>query len=711
MDKDVEDLINKLLSEDPEVEVVEKISKQGYFFCGKVKVSHKSIVLDFNIQIPKSYPLTMPNSDNISITFRNVDLIGYNHINNDGSVCFHPNKDDDFEKKFKSELILLKKWIHDYYICKKEDDKFTYLIHDQGGQKFTTLFFTNNPKNFSKGDYGNFAYSHYSKSSSSTEGVNSIQSFFRIGIDKNNDDEWSSDFLKKLKTNINLGIWYFIDEEPIKKIIERRKGADVWEELQPYFSNNFVKYLSDTFKKLDKKYFFEQELFLTVGYRIPNDENYEVHWDLIKISKNSLPIDTSLIPFEERTNPEIKYESNFDRSNIVWGNTINCNYSRFFGRGRLTNHLTNSRILIIGCGALGSSLAEILVRGGCKNIVLDDFDTVKSGNICRSKYSLPDIYNFKTDALKNYLGEISPFVDILNLTQKFNSYENLEEILNANFQIIFDCSTDTEVTFLLDKLTFKGNIFSVSITNKAKELICVGGTNISVNTNNIYDFIGNEPPTFYEGTGCGYPTFEANFNDINCLLNVALKKINKHLGANEKIENFVVSYNKKDDFQINVDEYMNFYEPTSQSYLYITKSKLDEIRSALDVHYPKEFGGVFVGFSRDNLIIIDDILIPDKFENGRTVFIRHPGTLNERINKIHLKSKGKITYIGEWHSHPNSSGEPSPTDFTAMKEISTNALIKNENPILMIAELTTNNCTPNFLIYKNKNLLKYEQQN
>ncbi len=66
------------------------------------------------------------------------------------------------------------------------------------------------------------------------------------------------------------------------------------------------------------------------------------------------------------------------------------------------------RIHIIGCGAIGSTLAEELVRYGIEKITLYDFDTVESHNIANQIYTEADIGKTKVQALSEYLLKINP---------------------------------------------------------------------------------------------------------------------------------------------------------------------------------------------------------------------------------------------------------------------------------------------------------------
>lgn len=69
--------------------------------------------------------------------------------------------------------------------------------------------------------------------------------------------------------------------------------------------------------------------------------------------------------------------------------------------------MIRDRIHIIGCGAVGSTIAVLLVRAGLTNITLYDFDYVEPHNIANQMYREIDIGKRKVDALANILGEIN----------------------------------------------------------------------------------------------------------------------------------------------------------------------------------------------------------------------------------------------------------------------------------------------------------------
>lgn len=68
----------------------------------------------------------------------------------------------------------------------------------------------------------------------------------------------------------------------------------------------------------------------------------------------------------------------------------------------------DSRIHIVGCGSVGSTVAENLARCGVTKMTLWDFDTVEPHNICNQMFRQQDVGKLKVDALKDILTDINP---------------------------------------------------------------------------------------------------------------------------------------------------------------------------------------------------------------------------------------------------------------------------------------------------------------
>lgn len=70
--------------------------------------------------------------------------------------------------------------------------------------------------------------------------------------------------------------------------------------------------------------------------------------------------------------------------------------------------MVEGKVHIIGCGAVGSTIAEMLARCGVTEFVLYDHDTVEPHNIANQKFRDKDIGKKKVDALAEILTEINP---------------------------------------------------------------------------------------------------------------------------------------------------------------------------------------------------------------------------------------------------------------------------------------------------------------
>lgn len=66
------------------------------------------------------------------------------------------------------------------------------------------------------------------------------------------------------------------------------------------------------------------------------------------------------------------------------------------------------RCHIIGCGSVGSTIAELLARLGVTKISLYDFDTVSAHNLANQMFNNFDIGRPKVDAVKDLICNINP---------------------------------------------------------------------------------------------------------------------------------------------------------------------------------------------------------------------------------------------------------------------------------------------------------------
>lgn len=86
--------------------------------------------------------------------------------------------------------------------------------------------------------------------------------------------------------------------------------------------------------------------------------------------------------------------------------------------------LASATVAIIGCGGLGSNVAEMLARAGVGKLVLIDYDRVEKDNLNRQAYFTDQIGTPKTEALAANLKRIRPDVELVLSTETVTA-ENL----------------------------------------------------------------------------------------------------------------------------------------------------------------------------------------------------------------------------------------------------------------------------------------------
>lgn len=68
----------------------------------------------------------------------------------------------------------------------------------------------------------------------------------------------------------------------------------------------------------------------------------------------------------------------------------------------------DGRVHIIGCGSVGSTLAENLARFGVEDMVLYDFDKVEPHNLANQMFTVEDVGELKTEAVAKIVRSINP---------------------------------------------------------------------------------------------------------------------------------------------------------------------------------------------------------------------------------------------------------------------------------------------------------------
>ncbi|MGN6638023.1 MAG: ThiF family adenylyltransferase [Mucilaginibacter sp.] len=540
------DLITSSIRQFPGVELTTPFVAEGNILSGEIVLPVGESRLNFAVEIRSHYPFQYHDSE--TIRFINRALIPYDHVNADGSICVHTTHSPDLVTKIALDLSALEQWVKKYYLAKEKDNHYEHImVVPSGSGTNQALWFTDVDYQFSDQDFGEFQYSLLANGYIKDRPINTfiIQEFkTKNGLIP---CSWNS-LYKTLHKSV--GVYLFIEAPPTEN---RRFAVRNWEDLHPFVSRAFLKYLYDFGRNLTNSKIKNLEFKLIIGYRIPDG----IHWQAINVKKEEFPL------FVEKTGPKT-YDGKFDDQAIDWMTTKNCSERYFFGRGAFCPKLAKGRILIIGIGAIGSMVASTLIRGGCQVLFLNDHDVKEPENICRSEYQFSTGMVSKVYELKNRLMEISPLAEVTgneeltDIIKSFRVHEKwkgvLEDAFNR-FDYIFDCTTDNDLAYIFSELTLDVEVVNISITNHAKQLVCVFKPDLYKWLMSIFNTLDNDMNDLFNPTGCWSPTFKAGYNDIAVLVQYALKQVN-HLLANDRpLRNFYLEVTEEDNVAIKLNEF------------------------------------------------------------------------------------------------------------------------------------------------------------
>ena len=140
---------------------------------------------------------------------------------------------------------------------------------------------------------------------------------------------------------------------------------------------------SQIYKFLEKFNATEPDIFIIDGFAIKEDSELKDGSNVVFIRRGVMP------------------EREVLRSMIASRNSPELNLA-----------LSKAVIGVAGLGGLGSNIALSLARVGVKKLVLADFDVVEPSNLNRQQYFVRHIGMKKTQALKELINDVNPFVEV-----------------------------------------------------------------------------------------------------------------------------------------------------------------------------------------------------------------------------------------------------------------------------------------------------------
>ena len=119
-----------------------------------------------------------------------------------------------------------------------------------------------------------------------------------------------------------------------------------------------------------------------------------------------------------------------------------------FFKKNISKNFSKKNIVVVGCGGVGSVLAELLLRGGFTNLTLIDNDIVDLTNLQRQIYTEKNLGENKSKALLKRLISINRDAKIKSIS-KILDEKNIESIC-FSFDLIVDCTDNFKTRKLIN---------------------------------------------------------------------------------------------------------------------------------------------------------------------------------------------------------------------------------------------------------------------
>jgi ThiF family/Prokaryotic E2 family A len=377
------------------------------------------------------------------------------------------------------------------------------------------------------------------------------------------------------------------------------------------------------------------------------------------------------------------------------------------------------KFLLLGCGALGSWMAEAVARAGAAVMHLVDDGLVKPGLLVRQNYALIDTGRNKAEALADRLRSIAYGIEARGYAAEAHRFVSQHLELLSEYDVVIDATASSIFAMKLErdwsalKSRVRG-LFSVMIDAKARQYIAVAlgeesvegpwASYISLKSELCAeDYRSTLAQAFYSEAyrndlfqpepGCSDPTFSGSATDVQRLAANALNAALSNLPG--KAEALAVAGSSPTEGS-QILKVVRWAAPTmakvGEIRVLIAERALCQVRGFIRQNVRMrssrvETGGLLWGRWDDaaRLVVILDASGPpsDSEQRADHFLCGVQGTAEENAARLH-GSYELTGFVGLWHTHPGSAPTQSGEDLMGMLGIVAGAAQNRRRAAMLI---------------------------
>ncbi len=489
----------------------------------------------------------------------------------------------------------------------------------------------------------------------------------------------------------------------------------------------------------------QKEIYLVVGTPKNEGVNKKGISDNITVWSFSVSNWNNLV---SKLNEEIENSNSFEENLVNWVQQTEINWCRVFDerRGDAVQQnknidldwLQGKNILLLGCGSIGSKIAEFIVRAGVKDLTIVDNEPIVTKNFYTQVYYDSYFGLSKSESLKVQLSRISKSVNINPLQN--NLLDGIfENIYSDKFDLIIDTTRSKRVTniFESEMKEHKLNcpIVSCSISSKAEYGLQIVRkpkfSNGMLSLEREAKIISNVSKDLKPFADTFWPSKSIKFSLIPESERSKSENIIPAADISWYASSFISSavsslvQMPKDYAEIQICSRNN-----SINHRFKTKGAVDQKKELWKgfsvLIYPAAINKIHASINEhtriaDKLTETGGLLFGDISEEHKTIWIDfacgppedtkfYEGKLKlgitgtKELNHYYSNITGKdCEYIGTWHTHPQSSAIPTKEDDDAIAEAFNFVNISLDSQILLIIGDSAGKPDWQFFIYDKNN--------
>jgi len=279
-----------------------------------------------------------------------------------------------------------------------------------------------------------------------------------------------------------------------------------------------------------------QEHLLLIGFPVPErmgEPARQMHWQPVALPRLEGDAGRRRGPVVDLW-PTTRKGTLRDEARVNWKTAENWHPDQLATRGRLERGLTDKRVVVLGAGALGSVVAELLVRAGVTDITIVDHDALAAGNLVRHTLTMADLNTNKAKALVRRLRSISPSVRAFAVEARFPGQASDEHALAAD--LVVDTTAEHAVLEAMPTLAWANDptFVSLAISMHARRLFAFisKGTPFDLGAFDAayepfaLEELERDEERPWEGVGCWHPVFPARADEVAIMAATAIGMLN-----------------------------------------------------------------------------------------------------------------------------------------------------------------------------------------